>query len=71
MQNMAYINPSYGFINYSNIKNEELLNEKLLNGTDKFHYNKQCDKKYNNIVVFFAKKVSFNSFCTFLYEICT
>ena len=46
---MAYINPSYGFINYSNIKNEELLNGKLLNGTDKFHYNKQYDKKYNNI----------------------
>ena len=26
-------------------------------------------KKYNNIVVFFAKKVSFNSFCAFLYSI--
>ena len=36
---MVCINPSYGFINYSNIKNEELLNEKLLNGTDKFYYN--------------------------------
>ena len=45
---MACINPSYGFINYSSIKNEESLNKKLLNGTDKFHYNKLCDKKYNN-----------------------
>ena len=40
---MAHIDPSYGFINYSNIKNEELLNEKLLNGTDKFYYNKKSD----------------------------
>ena len=73
---MAYINPSYGFINYSNIRNEELLNEKLLNGTDKFHYNKQCDKKYNNIeyygkmcisTVFYDKNknnFSFPSYCS-------
>lgn len=55
---MAYINPSYGFINYSNIKNEELLNEKLLNGTDKFYYNKQCDKKYNNIEYYGKMRIS-------------
>lgn len=72
---MAHIDPSYGFINYSNIKNEELLNEKLLNGTDKFYYNKQCDKKYNNIeyyekmrigTVFYDKNknnFSFPSYC--------
>ena len=40
---MACINPSYGFINYSDIKNEELLNEKLLNKTDKFYYNKKSN----------------------------
>ena len=31
----AVIDPSYGFINYSNIKNDELLNEMLLSITDK------------------------------------
>lgn len=55
---MAHIDPSYGFINYSNIKNEELLNEKLLNGTDKFYYNKQCDKKYNNIEYYGKMRIS-------------
>ena len=47
----AVIDPSYGFINYSNIKNDELLNEMLLTITDKndFCYNKHGVKKSNNI----------------------
>lgn len=50
----AVIDPSYGFINYSNIKNDELLNEMLLSITDKndFCYNKHGVKKSNNIRYF-------------------
>ena len=50
----AVIDPSYGFINYSNIKNDELLNEMLLTITDKndFCYNKDGVKNLNNIRYF-------------------
>ena len=50
----AVIDPSYGFINYSNIKNDELLNEMLLTIADKnnFCHNKHGVKKSNNIRYF-------------------
>ena len=43
---MVYINPSYGFINYSTIKNEVSLIEILSTKTDNFYhtkYNKRSD----------------------------
>lgn len=56
---MASINPSYGFINYSKIKNEALLNEILSTRTDKFDY-KKSNKKYSNFMEYF-KKICFGS----------
>ena len=41
---MACINPSYGFINYSEIKNENSLNEILSTKTDEFYHNKYNKK---------------------------
>lgn len=40
---MICINPSYGFINYSTIKNEDSLNEILSTKSDKFYHNKKSD----------------------------
>jgi len=48
---MACINPSYGFINYSEIKNEASLNKILSTRTYKF----SCNKKYSNIFEYFGK----------------
>ena len=51
---MACINPSYGFINYSTIKNEELLNKKfsIIITKDNFYYKKRNVKFFNNIEYF-------------------
>ena len=49
---MVCINPTYGFINYSNIKNEDSLNKILSTKTDKFYYNKKSD-----FMKYFRKKM--------------
>ena len=51
---MACINPSYGFVNYSNIKNEKLLNEILSTKIDNFYHNK-CNKK-SDFMKYFKKR---------------
>lgn len=51
---MASINPSYGFINYSTIKNEASLNEMLSTRTDNFNC-KKSNKKYSNFMEYFKK----------------
>ena len=56
---MASINPSYGFINYSKIKNEASLNEILSTRTDKFDCKKN-NKKYSNFMEYF-KKICFGT----------
>ena len=60
---MVYINPSYGFINYSTIKNEASLNEMLSTKTDNFYYNKY--NKRSDFMKYFRK----NCIKTIYYDI--
>ena len=50
---MVYINPSYGFINYSTIKNEVSLIEILSTKTDNFYHNKY--NKRSDFMKYFRK----------------
>ena len=50
---MVCINPSYGFINYSTIKNEDSLNEILSTKTDNFYHNKY--NKKSDFIKYFKK----------------
>ena len=51
---MVCINPSYGFINYSTIKNEDSLNKILSTKTDNFYHNKY--NKKSDFIKYFKKR---------------
>lgn len=51
---MVCINPSYGFINYSTIKNEDSLNEIFSTKTDNFYHNKY--NKKSDFIKYFKKR---------------